>query len=99
MATEITPLSAERTFPTAIIPPSNAVHQIRPTNIPPPSIILPLFPPLLEQLQQKAAGYIPSAKDLNESVSPDPNLAHLTIRSLRVMARVMAGRTFRWKRD
>lgn len=92
-------MPTEKNFPVAIIPPSNAEHQVRPTNIPPPSIVLALFPPLLEHLQQKAAKYISSAKGLSEPIPPDPNLAHHISRNLRVMARVVTGRTLRWKRD
>ncbi|PGH11590.1 hypothetical protein AJ80_07060 [Polytolypa hystricis UAMH7299] len=72
--------------------------QIRPTNIPPPSILLAVFPPLLEELHQRATRFIASTKG-KDHVSPDPNLAQSIASSLKVMARIFLGRPHRWKRD
>ncbi|EAW11500.1 uncharacterized protein ACLA_091980 [Aspergillus clavatus NRRL 1] len=69
--------------------------QIRPTNIPPPSVLLELFPRLFEQLRQEAttARRNPQQKDTVE------NVASLVFCTLKAAARVVAGRTLRWKRD
>ncbi|KKZ58450.1 hypothetical protein EMCG_00941 [[Emmonsia] crescens] len=66
--------------------------QLRPMNIPPPSILLPLFPPLLEQYYQKGV----KSKQLG---SQDAKLASSLESDLKVMARILVGRTHRWKRD
>ncbi|KAL2000128.1 hypothetical protein VTN02DRAFT_3528 [Thermoascus thermophilus] len=68
--------------------------QIRPTNIPPPSIILQLFPRLFEQLHKEASKV---KRDSNPSSSTI--LAERLTCTLKVAARVVAGRTLRWKRD
>ncbi|EEH20704.1 hypothetical protein PABG_02935 [Paracoccidioides brasiliensis Pb03] len=67
-------------------------YQHRPMNIPPPSILLPLFPLLLEEYYQRTV----KTKQLE---SQDSSLASSLENDLKVMARVLAGRTLRWKRD
>ncbi|OJD17792.1 hypothetical protein AJ78_02145 [Emergomyces pasteurianus Ep9510] len=80
-------------IPVATIPNTSPHNfQLRPKNIPPPSTLLPLFPPLLEQHYQQAV----KAKQLG---STDTKLASSLESDLKVMVRILAGRTLRWKRD
>ncbi|KAI9923390.1 hypothetical protein ASPWEDRAFT_36706 [Aspergillus wentii DTO 134E9] len=69
--------------------------QVRPTNIPPPSVLLELFLQLLEQLRQEAVSV---KKNLQEKDQLE-DAALLIIYTLKSAARVIAGRTLRWKRD
>lgn len=71
---------------------------VRPTNIPPPSILLRLFPSLLENLCGEALRHSTRSKSKAESL-PDPDLAGNIICSLKVMVHILAGRSLRWKRD
>ncbi|EFQ98063.1 hypothetical protein MGYG_01100 [Nannizzia gypsea CBS 118893] len=74
---------------------------VRPTNIPPPSILLPLFPPLLEESRRKAAGYARRKGDgsTTSSLQPDEEFANQLVSDIRTMAHVVSGRHLRWKRD
>ncbi|OGM39820.1 hypothetical protein ABOM_011771 [Aspergillus bombycis] len=76
---------------------SNAVSpaQIRPTNIPPPSVLLELFPRLFDQLRKEATE---ARKNVQEKQNIE-NVALLILCTLKAAARVVAGRTLRWKRD
>ncbi|OJJ51328.1 hypothetical protein ASPZODRAFT_127388 [Penicilliopsis zonata CBS 506.65] len=76
-------------------PPDKTSPPVRPTNIPPPSVLLQLFPRVFDELQQAAlrAKAIPGAHAEVEKV------AESIRRTLKVVARVVAGRTARWKRD
>ncbi|KAL5365807.1 hypothetical protein BJX96DRAFT_19788 [Aspergillus floccosus] len=69
--------------------------QVRPTNIPPPSVLLELFPRLFEVLREEAsaARRNPQQPELMEKASSTIMCA------LKAAARVVAGRTLRWKRD
>ncbi|KAE8349851.1 hypothetical protein BDV28DRAFT_140325 [Aspergillus coremiiformis] len=69
--------------------------QIRPTNIPPPSVLLELFSLLFEQLRKEATEV---RKNVQEKQNID-NVATLILCTLKTTARVVAGRTLRWKRD
>lgn len=69
--------------------------QVRPTNIPPPSVLLELFPQLVEQLRQEAAQI---RKNLQQK-GPLEEAASTILCTLKTAARVIAGRTLRWKRD
>ncbi|KAL4906611.1 hypothetical protein BDW74DRAFT_150812 [Aspergillus multicolor] len=73
---------------------SHSTH-VRPTNIPPPSILLELFPQLFERLRKEGAEAKRNAqhKDRLDSV------AESIVYTLKAVARVVAGRTLRWKRD
>ncbi|KAL1961366.1 hypothetical protein VTO42DRAFT_94 [Malbranchea cinnamomea] len=71
--------------------------QVRPTNIPPPVILLSLFPPLLDQLQHKCTGY--SSLSRNKELAQRSKLPLEIASVVRVMARVLLGRSLRWKRD
>lgn len=68
---------------------------VRPTNIPPPSVILELFPRLFEQLRQEATH---ARKNLQQKESVDL-VASSILCVLTAVARVVSGRTLRWKRD
>ncbi|EDN10489.1 hypothetical protein I7I51_01667 [Histoplasma capsulatum] len=77
---------------TPMVSTKSNTFQHRPMNIPPPSILLPLFPPLLEQYYQESVKC--------KQVGPkDPKLVSSLENDLKVMARILAGRTLRWKRD
>ncbi|RHZ74926.1 hypothetical protein CDV55_108705 [Aspergillus turcosus] len=69
--------------------------QIRPTNIPPPSVLLELFPRLFEQLREEAT----KARRGLQQEDQVETAASLVLCTLKVVARVVAGRTLRWKRD
>ncbi|KAB8270920.1 hypothetical protein BDV30DRAFT_157890 [Aspergillus minisclerotigenes] len=69
--------------------------QIRPTNIPPPSVLLELFPRLFDQLRKEATE---ARKNIQEKHNIE-NVALLILSTLKAAARVVAGRTLRWKRD
>ena len=62
---------------------------VRPTNIPPPARVLELFPLVWQQL---------SASN-KSTVSTNSSLVDQIIQSHAVCARVLAGRSLRWKRD
>ncbi|EEP77148.1 predicted protein [Uncinocarpus reesii 1704] len=79
----------------AVNPPAKAV---RPTNIPPPSILLRLFPPVLEKLRVNATSFVSRAKRKPVS-SIDTGLAEEITYNLKVLVHIVAGRSFRWKRD
>lgn len=74
---------------------SPPASHVRPTNIPPPSILLELFPQLFERLRQDGteARRNLQQREILESVSLS------IINTLKTIARVIAGRTLRWKRD
>ncbi|KAK0124545.1 hypothetical protein ONS95_009493 [Cadophora gregata] len=83
--------------------PPAEVNEAPPTNIPPPSIILTLFPPLFDLPQStlfKAVADQPFS--LKNRIISDPSTisflrAYLLIAT--VAARIIAGRKLRWKRD
>ncbi|PKX98198.1 uncharacterized protein P174DRAFT_508512 [Aspergillus novofumigatus IBT 16806] len=69
--------------------------QIRPTNIPPPSVLLELFPRIFERLREEAT----KARRGLQQEDQVETAASLMLCTLKVVARVVAGRTLRWKRD
>ncbi|KAL1858378.1 hypothetical protein Plec18170_002576 [Paecilomyces lecythidis] len=69
--------------------------QVRPTNIPPPSVLLQLFPPLFERLQDDTTA---AKKDPSKGAMSLYLVLNLAC-TLRVASRIIAGRTLRWKRD
>ena len=83
--------------PTESSPPGNI--QVRPVNIPPPFVILQLFTPILEQYHIRASNTKLQGKPKDLSDSLDSNLVSDLVCTLRAAARVMSGRTLRWKRD
>ncbi|PBP26591.1 serine/threonine-protein kinase ppk6 [Diplocarpon rosae] len=82
---------------------ATSVTEAPPTNIPPPSLILTLFPPLFDLPQSslfKAVANQPFS--LKNRIMSDPSTidflrAYLLIAT--VAARIIAGRKLRWKRD
>ncbi|PYH40950.1 uncharacterized protein BP01DRAFT_360818 [Aspergillus saccharolyticus JOP 1030-1] len=75
--------------------PAVAAEQVRPINIPPPSVLLELFPQLFEQLRLEA---MDARKDMQHSDKVE-RAAWVIRNTLKTAARVVAGRTLRWKRD
>ncbi|CAI7603703.1 unnamed protein product [Penicillium bialowiezense] len=72
---------------------------IRPTNIPPPSVLLELFLDVFEGLHKEATSaksQLRSQPSPTASVSATASNIH---NSLQSAARVIAGRSLRWKRD
>ncbi|KAJ5212314.1 uncharacterized protein N7498_003960 [Penicillium cinerascens] len=65
---------------------------VRPTNIPPPSVLLELLVDLFNNLQKEAA----TAKRQTQSGVTTATTIHNT---LETASRIIAGRTLRWKRD
>lgn len=63
---------------------------VRPTNIPPPSVLLELLVDLFHNLQTEAA----TAKR-----QPNQTAATTIYNTLETASRIIAGRTLRWKRD
>ncbi|KAL4873322.1 hypothetical protein BDV12DRAFT_192796 [Aspergillus spectabilis] len=74
---------------------SPPASHVRPTNIPPPSILLELFPQLFERLRQEGTEAKRNVQDREALES----VARSIICTLKAVARVVAGRTLRWKRD
>ncbi|OKL60658.1 hypothetical protein UA08_04224 [Talaromyces atroroseus] len=72
---------------------SQSQSVVRPTNIPPPSILLQIFPSLLEnfreQLNDTKRGSTSSTSGLTLNLSC----------ILKTASRIIAGRSLRWKRD
>ncbi|CAI7587422.1 unnamed protein product [Penicillium glandicola] len=70
---------------------------VRPTNIPPPSVLLELFLDVFENLRKEAAL---AKSHLRSSSSNIVSTTALNIHNvLQSAARVIAGRSLRWKRD
>ncbi|EKV08050.1 serine/threonine-protein kinase ppk6 [Penicillium digitatum] len=102
------PKSKPASPPTAPSPaPSSSVSgttaptaTIRPTNIPPPSILLELFLDVFENLRKEAtlakSQLRSSASPSSQAVSTTALNVHLV---LQTAARIIAGRSLRWKRD
>lgn len=76
---------------------------VRPTNIPPPSVLLELFLDVFENLQKEAAlakTQLRSSAPPSSSSSNTVSTTALNIHNvLQSAARVIAGRSLRWKRD
>ncbi|KAJ5834500.1 hypothetical protein N7447_000526 [Penicillium robsamsonii] len=73
---------------------------VRPTNIPPPSVLLELFLDVFENLQKEAtlakSQLRSSAPSSSNTISTTASHIHNVLQSA---ARVIAGRGLRWKRD
>ncbi|KAL4925604.1 uncharacterized protein BDV17DRAFT_182434 [Aspergillus undulatus] len=76
-------------------PVSKSAAHVRPTNIPPPSILLELFSRLFERLRQDGTEAKKNLQERETLVSVSSSI----ILTLKAVARVVAGRTLRWKRD
>ncbi|KAJ5184817.1 hypothetical protein N7491_007313 [Penicillium cf. griseofulvum] len=73
---------------------------VRPTNIPPPSVLLELFLDVFENLQKEAAlakSQLRSSTPLSSKIISTTALNIHNV--LQSAARVIAGRSLRWKRD
>lgn len=65
--------------------------ELRPTNIPPPTILLQLLPYVFQSIQDQA-------KASNSPITIDETAASI-VTVFAVSARIIAGRSLRWKRD
>lgn len=88
----------------SILPTSSSTSDIAPPNIPPPSLILSLFPPLITLTRIKLLDVVANTSSpavrtaiLNHAATQTFLTSYLAIAS--VLARVLAGRKLRWKRD
>ncbi|CRG85733.1 hypothetical protein PISL3812_02755 [Talaromyces islandicus] len=66
---------------------------VRPTNIPPPSVILQVFPSVLESFREQVN------QNKRKSGAPSQDLTTSLVSTLKATSRVIAGRSHRWKRD
>jgi hypothetical protein len=77
--------------------------QLPPTNIPPPSILLTLFPPLLTSLSKSfllpLTTLTPTQKSSFLSTPQAKSFLSSYITLTHVLAHIIAGRKSRWKRD
>lgn len=71
---------------------------VRPTNIPPPSIVLGVIPQLLEELYREVVKNGSAVKRKQPDMS-NPDLSSRLTDTIKVMSRILVGRTLRWKRD
>jgi hypothetical protein len=71
---------------------------IRPSNIPPPAILLQYLPGVFDELRQTATQPVKQTPG-RPSSPPKREIALAIIQAFTVAARVIAGRTLRWKRD
>lgn len=66
---------------------------VRPTNIPPPSVILQVFPSVLESFREQVN------QRKRKSGAPTQDLVTSLVSTLKATSRVISGRSQRWKRD
>jgi hypothetical protein len=66
---------------------------VRPTNIPPPSVILQVLPSVLESFREQVN------QSKRKSGAPSQDLITSLVSTLKATSRVVAGRSQRWKRD
>lgn len=77
--------------------PTPISSRLRPANIPPPIILLSLFPSLVEDLQRKGSRYTSQIRSKGEA--SQSNLPYEIANVAKAMARILLGRSLRWKRD
>lgn len=70
-----------------------------PTNVPPPSILMSLVSGLVQKLPTQVETVMQSPATSNSSQKALENALRRCLASLRVAARIIAGRKVRWKRD
>jgi hypothetical protein len=78
----------------------NAPDAVPPTNVPPPVIVLSLFPELFDRVNKellKPSSSTSSKPSMSDETTLDYLKGYLAV--LGVLARVIAGRKHRWKRD
>lgn len=99
--TQITLPTHITTMMTTKLPPSSSLQP--PTGIPPPSILLALFPPLISDLSKtflQPANALSAAEKPSFLSRPDVHSLLKAYSSLaHVLAHLLAGRKHRWKRD
>ena len=78
---------------------SSAPVQLPPTNVPPPSILISLVSSLIEKLPAQIESAMKSFSQSGGSDKALETALRKCISSLRVAARIAAGRKVRWKRD
>jgi hypothetical protein len=90
-------------IPTPKSPPPEPVNPQPPTNVPPPAILLSLFPPLLTSLSTSFFQPLSSLPPSTRSAIYTNPVAITYLKSYlalaTVCARLLAGRKLRWKRD
>ncbi|KAI5281593.1 hypothetical protein KEM54_003150 [Ascosphaera aggregata] len=85
--------SRKRTaIPSAPVTPISPSQVVRPTNLPPPSMLLALLPPILDELRDECL----ESKRRPELLTA---LSQTIPPFLRTMTRILLGRSVRWKRD
>jgi hypothetical protein len=72
---------------------------VRPTNIPPPSVLLELFLDVFEHLQKEATRVKSQVRSSPSNTTNLSAIASNIHNALESAARVIAGRSLRWKRD
>ena len=72
--------------------------EIRPSNIPPPATMLQLLPGVFDDLRQTVSQKGKETLDKTTKV-PSQDVALNLIQTFTVAARIIAGRSLRWKRD
>ncbi|KAF2404995.1 hypothetical protein EJ06DRAFT_525573 [Trichodelitschia bisporula] len=96
-------LQALENFVSPLSKPDPRLRTGPPTDIPPPGQILSIFPPLLASIQDKflrqVATLSPDGRD--EAYSSEITLHYIIgyLELVRVCARIVTGREFRWHRD
>lgn len=99
--TQITLPTHITTMMTTKLPPSSSLQP--PTGIPPPSILLALFPPLISDLSRnflQPANALPQSEKPSFLSRPDVHSLLKAYSALaHVLAHLLAGRKHRWKRD
>jgi hypothetical protein len=77
---------------------TQTAETIRPSNIPPPAILLQLLPGAFDELRQNVTQHV--GKNSSPSThKPQRDVALKIIQAFTVAARVISGRVLRWKRD
>ena len=77
-------------------------EQTRPTNVPPPRVLLAAFPPLFEEAQQRVLKSFAAHTPARDGLVSDPGTSSFLegyLATATVAARIVAGRKLRWKRD
>jgi hypothetical protein len=79
--------------------PSKPKAKLPPTNVPPPSILIALSATLVERLPSQIDTVLSQQALQPSSPAALAKALNLCLASLRVSARIVAGRKLRWKRD
>ena len=79
--------------------PPNPVEHVRPFNIPPPSVLLQVFPPIFERFQERIFQETVSRSSDKLKDTSLLELGREVGAVSRVTGRILAGRKHRWRRD